>query len=440
MEYQFSDNAAFGQMAQQVLMGGVSSSFRINPFTGQPLYLRSADGPFIYGVDGRQYIDFFMGHGACTLGHNRPEIKKALAEVLEGGLFAEFDHPLAVELAQKIVAHVPSAERVRYVNSGSEGTLLAMRLARGYTGKLKIVRVDGQFHGGHDYALPHNLASKIDQTNPGNTLSKIGALSAGIPDNIRDTIYLIPWKHPEVFEQLAREKGHEIAGIIMNPVDYNNGCITTDHEYLQAIRDICDRYGIVFVLDEVLSGFRTGISCAQGYYGVTPDVCLLAKAMTNGVPLAAIAGKEQIMQKIMDPVDPVVAGGTFSGNLLGCAAGVAAMTIMETPGLFEEWRARTVNFLDTLQAGFDEAGFPARIQSLGCTFGIYVGRREPVNDYHDFQKVNPVLAKAFFRKCIDKGVYFHTDFTVSQSHDEVTLGRAAALIISAARETKAELL
>jgi glutamate-1-semialdehyde 2,1-aminomutase len=440
MQYQTLESTTFHQTARQYLVGGVSSSFRINPFTGVPLYLSRADGPYIYTVDGKQYIDFFMGHGACTLGHNRPEIRSALEEVLEGGFFAEYDHPFPVELAKKIVEHIPSAERVRYVNSGSEATLLAMRLARGYTGRPKIVRIDGHFHGVHDYALANNLVSKIDRDNPGDRPSTIGHLSAGIPEAVRDTFYLIPWKRPEVFEKLAREKEGEIAGIILNPIDYNNGCIGSSTEYLQAIREICDRHGIVFILDEVLAGFRTGIDCAQGYYGVTPDLCLLAKALTNGVPLAAIAGKQEIMMKIMDPEDPVIAGGTFSGNLLGCAAGLAALGVMEKPGLFDEWRARSSSFFEGLQASFDQIGFPARVQYIGCSFYIYVGTREPVEEYRDFSRLNPALAKAFFSKCVEKGVYFHTDFTVSQRHDEATLARATDLILVAAREARREVL
>lgn len=434
------DSESYLNFAQQYLAGGVSSSFRINPYTDQPMYLSRADGPFIYDLDGRKYVDFFMGHGACTLGHNRPEILAAIQEAIALGFFAEFDHPLTVKLAKKIVEHIPCAEQVRYVNSGSEGTLLAMRLARGYTGRSKIVRIDGHFHGGHDYALGNNLASKIDRENPGNRISKIGNLSAGIPDVIRDTLYVIPWNHPEVFEKLAQEKGHEIAAIMMNPIDFNNGCIGTTTEYLQAIRDICDQHGIIFIMDEILSGFRTGISCGQGFYGVTPDLCLLGKALTNGVPLAAIAGKEKIMAKIMDPVDPVISGGTFSGNLMGCAAGLAAIGIMEPPGFFHEWLSRTSKFIDTLQKLFDEEDFPTSVQHLGCSFFIYVGTKDPIRDYHDFVKLNTGLAKVFFRKCFEKGLYFHTDFTVSAMHDENTLATAAKIIRSAVREAKKEVL
>ena len=440
MASQLHDSDSFWSVAQQYLVGGVSSSFRINPYTAKPMYLSRADGPYIYGLDGRRYVDFFMGHGACTLGHNRPEIHAALLEVIEGGFFAEFDHPVSVELAKKIIEHVPCAERVRYVNSGSEGTLLALRLARGYTRRTKVVRIDGHFHGVHDYVLGNNLASKIDRENPGNTVSKIGHLSAGIPEAIRDTLYVIPWNRPEIFDKLARQKGHEIAAILMNPIDYNNGCIVTTTEYLQAIREICDQHGIVLIFDEILSGFRTGLSCGQGYYGVTPDLCLLGKALTNGLPLAAIAGKEKIMSMIMDPVDPVIAGGTFSGNLLGCAAGLASLQIMDTPGFFDEWHSCTGTFMNTLQASFDEEDFPASVQFLGCNFFIYVGTRDFIHDYHDFVKLNPGLAAALFRKCIQKGLYFHTDFTVSAMHDEDTLAKAAEIIHSAAREVKEEVL
>lgn len=438
MNSQTADTNDYQQVAKEFLVGGVSSSFRINPFTAKPMYLSKASGPNFYDLEGNKYTDFFMGHGAITLGHNRPEIFQALQEVLPLGFVAEFDNPLAVELAKKIIQHIPCAEKVRYVNSGSEGTLLAMRLVRGYTGRTKIVRIDGHFHGGHDYALANNLASKIDRQNPGDRVSNIGHLSAGIPDVIRETIYLIPWNHPEVFEKLAREKSHEIAAILMNPIDFNNGCVTTTAEYLKTIREICDKYEIVLIFDEILSGFKTGITCAQGYYGVTPDLCLLGKALTNGVPLGAIAGKEEIMMKIMDPEDPVVAGGTFSGNLLGCAAGLAAMGIMETPEMFQEWLNRTDNFFTDLQILFDELDFPARVQHLGCGFYIYVGTRDPIQNYHDFDKLNPALAQFFFRKCIQKGVYFHTDFTLSASHDEKTLANALDIIRDATIETKKE--
>jgi glutamate-1-semialdehyde 2,1-aminomutase len=428
---------SYFDQAQQSLVGGVSSSFRYNPFTGKPMYLSKAEGAYIYDLDGNRFIDFFMGHGACTLGHNRPEIVEAMKKVFDIGFFAEFDHPLTSQLAQKIVQHIPCAERVRYVNSGSEATLLSLRLARGYTGRQKIVRIDGHFHGGHDYALVNNLAANIDHDNPGDRLSKVKHASAGIPVRVDDTLFVIPWNNAEVFETLCKGHGHEIAAILMNPIDYNNGCIGSSAEYMQAVRLICDKHGILFIADEILSGFRTGMTGGHGYYDITPDLCLFGKALTNGVPLAAVAGKRNVMDKIMDPVDPVVAGGTFSGNLFGCAAGIEALTIMEQPGFFESWLERVNDFYLHLQTIFDEANFPAIVQGLGCTFGIYIGTREPVMTYHHIaERINPELRKAFFLKCIEKGLYFHTDFTISAQHDEALLSQSLETLREVVRETK----
>jgi glutamate-1-semialdehyde 2,1-aminomutase len=406
------------------LLGGVSSSFRINPFTGKPIYAANADGPFITDLNGKKYTDFFMGHGAIPLGHNRREIMRAIIKALDYGFTAEYDTDLTVKLAEKICVHIPCAEKVRFTNSGSEATLLAVRLARGFTGREKIVRIDGHFHGTTDYFLANNLAGKIDRGNAGCSLSKIGGLSSGVPAAIKDTLFIIPWNDAAAFENLAKEKHEEIACIIMNPIDYNNGCITVAREYLLEIRDICERYGIVLIFDEILSGFRTGISCAQGYYGVTPDICTLGKALSNGVPIAAITGREKVMSKIMDPHDPVIAGGTFSGNLLGASAGIAALTIMEQPGFFDEWLGRTAGFFGALQSLFDASPVSARVQYLGSNFFIYFGTREPVTDYHEFSKLDNLTARKFFVKCIEKGLYFHTDFTVSAMHDEKTLDRA----------------
>ena len=281
-------------------------------------------------------------------------------------MFAEYDSCLTASLAAKIVEHVPCAEQVRYTNSGTEATLLCLRLARGYTGRDKIVRIDGHFHGVHDYLLSNNLAHKIDFENAGDRPSRIGALTRAFLKPSATPCTRFPGTMPRSLPSLAREKGHEIAALIfMNPIDYNNGCITTSTEYLMAVREICNRYGIVLIFDEILSGFRTGITCAQGYYGVTPDLCALGKALTNGFPLAAVAGKRAILQKIMDSEDPVIAGGTFSGNLLGCAAGLAAMSIMEEPGFFPAWLGRAERFFLALQDLLNRAGIPARVHGWG---------------------------------------------------------------------------
>jgi glutamate-1-semialdehyde 2,1-aminomutase len=404
------------EYGKSYLPGGMSSSFKVNRYTNVPLYLSKAEGAYLFDVTGKKYIDYFMGHGAILLGHKRPEIEQAIRNVLGSGVLAEYDSLATIELAKMITEIIPCAESVRYTNSGSESTMLAMRLARGYTGKEKIIRIDGQFHGCHDYALFNNLAKSIDRDNPGDQTSKIISISSGIPDGIKKTIVLIPWNNIDVFARVVEQEGHNIAGIILNPIDYNNGCITTTSEYLSAINDIAHRNDIVVIYDEVLSGFRTGISCAQGYYGVTPDICTLGKALSNGVPFSAIAGKEAIMSRIMEQELPVVAGGTFAGNLIGVGATMATLNIMKQKDFYINLFNVADYFYHNLQKLFDERGIVASVQHLGSNFFIYFGTRKPVVDYRQFADLDLSFAKKFFRACIREGLYFNTDFTVSAAH------------------------
>ncbi|RLC36209.1 MAG: aspartate aminotransferase family protein, partial [Candidatus Nealsonbacteria bacterium] len=314
--------------ASMYITGGMSSSFRANQFTGVPMYAEKADGARFVDLSGKEYIDFFMCHGTVLLGHNHPEVKQALIYALEKGFFAGIDSPETIAFAEKVCRVVPAAEEIRFVNSGSEGTLLALRLARGYTGKDKIIRIDGHFHGVHDYLLANNLVSKVDYKNDGNRASRTIGRTAGIPDIVDQVVIPIPWNNIEIMERILKEQGDEIGGIIMNVIDYNNGCFLTTSKYLQQVRTLADKYNVVLIFDEILSGFKTGVSCGQGYYGVTPDICTLGKALTNDVPMGIVVGKKEIMSKIMDPVNPVIAGGTFSGNQLGIAAGNAVMDIL----------------------------------------------------------------------------------------------------------------
>ena len=410
------------EYGKQYLVGGVSSNFRINRFTGIPMYVSRADGAYSYDITGKKYIDYFMGHGAVLLGHNRPEIKEAILAVLENGFFAQFDAPLVIELAKLITEIIPCAEQVRFPSSGSEATLLAMRLARGFTGREKIIRMDGHFHGIHDYVLFNNLAALVDYTNPGDRPSRINPFSAGIPRAIaRETMIVIPWNNLEMLEKVIHQEAEQIAGIITNPVDFNNGCITTTREYLEKVNEIAHDHEMVVIYDEVLSGFRVGLSCAQGYYGVTPDLCTLSKALSNGVPIAAVAGKKEIMSKIIDPELPVAHGGTFSGNLMGAAAAIASLNIMRRPDFYPQLFATANLLFEKMQDLFDEEGIPARVQHLGSSFYIYFGITEPLTDYRDFKKVDQELTQRFFRGCIEKGLYFHTDFTVSAAHTQADI-------------------
>jgi len=414
----------FQKKASKYLTGGMSSSFRANHFSGIPMYVDKARGPKFRDISGKEYIDFFMCHGAVLLGHDRKEINDAIIKSLKRGYFAGFDSEETLEFSKKIIDIIPCAEQLRFVNSGSEGTLLALRLARGYTGKDKIIRIDGHFHGVHDYVLANNLVTKIDLANDGTRISKVVGRTAGIPDIVDKVMVTVPWNNIDTMEKVFKDQAGEIGGIIMNIIDYNNGCITTTKEYLQAVRNLADRYEVVLIFDEILSGFKTGLSCGQGYYGVTPDICTLGKALTNDVPLGVVAGKKEIMDKIMDPEDPVIAGGTFSGNQLGIAAGIASLNILSRQNFYDEFLSRAEKFYTSLQELFVNKNIPASVQYLGAGFSIYLGVEKQIKCYSEFKNLDPDLGREFFISCIEHGLYFHTDFTISAAHDEVTLGNA----------------
>ena len=424
--------------AARYITGGMSSSFRANQFTGLPMFVQRADGPRFVDYAGREYIDFFLCHGAVLLGHNRPEIRDALVTSLSKGFFAGYDTQETIELGRKVCRAVPSAQSIRFVNSGTEGTLLSLRLARGYTGRHKIVRIDGHFHGCHDYLFANNLAAKVDLENDGTRRSRVIGRTAGVPRIIDEVMIAVPWNNPEILERVLKEEGDRIAGIIMNVIDYNNGVFLTTKEYLQRVRALANQYDVVLIFDEILSGFKTGLSCGQGYYGVTPDICILGKALTNDVPLAIVAGKKPIMDRIMDPSDPVIAGGTFSGNQLGVAAGNACMDVLAAPGFYDAFLGRVESFYRKVSDLFRMKGIPAVVPSLGAGFHIFLGTEAPLSSYRDLGRVDRKLTQRFFRHCIDLGLYFHTDFTVSAAHDSSTLDETLERLETAMSRIKDE--
>jgi len=422
--------------ASQYLTGGMSSSFRANKFTKIPMFASQANGARFTDITGKEYIDFFMCNGSVLLGHNHPEIKKAIINTLEKGFFGGYDTKETIEFSKKLCQVIPSIEEIRFVNSGSEGTLLALRLARGYTGKDKIIRIDGHFHGMHDYVFANWLVEKVDFDNDGTHVSKTIGRPAGIPEIIDKVMIPIPWNNIEIMKKVLKEQSKEIAGIIMVAIDYNNGCFLTTSEYLQKVRSLADKYNIVLIFDEILSGFKTGISCAQGYYGVKPDITVIGKALSNGVPQAVVGGKRDIMRKIADPVNPVISGGTFSGNQLGIAAGNVVLDILSEEGFYKELLPRAEKFFKDLQNLFNTYEFPAVVQYLGAGFYIYVGTNKPLESYKDIKRVDNDLANIFFSKCMDHGVHFHTDFTISAAHDSKTLDEALSRIEEVLKEIK----
>jgi len=409
-----SKSAALFDYASQYLVAGVSGSARLNAALGHPLYLTRGDGCRVYDVDGRAYIDYNLSHGATFLGHNHPQVRKAIEQALDMGVICAYETEYHSRLAERICNVVPCAEQVRFANSGSEATLAAIRLARAVTGKQKILKFEGHFHGLHDYVV-WNAHGPVREDLPTYPYVPAQVESAGIPPQISEYVIVIPWNDPAAFEQAMGEHAHELAAIICEPVNYNSGCILPQPGMLELLREQATRYGVLLIFDEVLSGFRMAIGGAQGYYRVTPDLCTLAKAVANGLPLAVVAGRRDLMQ-VLSPVGQAAHSGTYSGHLFAILAALASLEEIGQPGFYDRIFANADRLYGGLTKLFDSHGVPARVQGLGARFGIYFGVTSEVTNYQDAARIDGGLGDRFIQACFQRGLYFHNYGRLSLGH------------------------
>jgi glutamate-1-semialdehyde 2,1-aminomutase len=399
----FTQNTQLYDFAQDYLVGGVSAAGRFNGSLGQPAYFSRGDGAYLSGVDGRRYLDFNLSHGATILGHNHPAVRQALEKVLDMGLICGSETEYTVRLAQQICAAIPCAERVRYLPSGTEVTLVALRLARGYTRRPKILKFEGHFHGMHEliYYGPRQALTGEVRSSPG------ASLTAGVPDEFGDLVTVVPWNDATAFDQAIAQEGDEIAAVILEPICYNSGCIPADPDFLAHVRQVTARRGIVLIFDEILSGFRTGLDCVQGYYGITPDLCTLAKAVANGVPIAILAGRAGLMAELA-PLGRVSQSGTYSGHQFGVLAALATLQELGRPNFYPHIYTLAGHLYDGLNRLFAKHALPGRVQGLGARFGIYFGIKEPVRNYQQAIKLDTEMMHQFVRGCFQRGIYFQT--------------------------------
>jgi glutamate-1-semialdehyde 2,1-aminomutase len=431
---------ALRERAAASLPAGVSASARLNAALGHALYVNRGDGCRIWDVDGREYIDFNLSHGATFLGHNHPGTRAAIEQALAMGIVCAYETEHHAALAEQIKTTIPCAERVRYCNTGSEATLVAIRLARAYTGKPKLLKFWGHFHGLHDGVL-YNAHSPETMPDPGPYLPPMRE-SKGVPAELDTTVIVIPWNDEAAISQALAEHGHEIAAVIMEPINYNQGCLTATTAYLRLVRDLTTKHGNLLIFDEVLSGFRTGPDCAQGYYGVTPDLCTLAKAIANGVPLAVVTGREEIMNTLA-PLGGAAQSGTYTAHLFGILAALASLNEIRSPGFYDRINTAANRLYAGLNDLFAKHELPARAQGLGARFGLYFGRTEPVGRYSEATQNDGALAAAFIRACAAHGVYFHSygklvigHHGISASHTLADIDEALARIDQALAELR----
>ncbi len=282
--------------AQRYLPGGVSATARANAAIGHPLYVSRGDGPRIYDVEGREYIDMCVSHGASLLGHNHPRIKTAVAQALDMGILCSCETEYHVSLARRVTELVPCAELVRFAGSGTETVMHALRLARSATGRDKIIKFEGHFHGYAD-ALNFSAAPPLDQAGPVRAPIAYPE-SSGMPASAHRDIVIIPFNDEPALEEAFAAHGRDAAALLLEPINYDQGCIVPKPGFLQRCRDLCDRHGVILFYDEVLTAFRMAPGGAQQYLGVTPDLCVLGKAFGGGTPISAVAGKREIMQHL----------------------------------------------------------------------------------------------------------------------------------------------
>jgi glutamate-1-semialdehyde 2,1-aminomutase len=393
-----SDVADLQRRARAVLPGGVTSGSRHHEALGRPFYIRAGAGARVTDLGGREFLDFTGGSGASLLGHAHPAVDEAVRRALAAGTVCAAESDAAVALAERICEILPSAERVRFANSGTEATLIAVRVARAATGRSKILRFTGHYHGMHDAVLS-------GWTSPADSSGHAPADSLGVPDAVVDLTLAVPFNDTDALRAVLDAHGDELAAVLVEPVSYNLGCVPADPAWLQELRRLTRERGIVLVFDEILSGFRMGLDGAQGHYGVVPDLTTLAKALGAGWPIAALAGSAEVMQ-VLEPGGGVPLSGTYTTHPAAVHAALAALQVLSAPGFYDDLNRRATAFHDGLQTAFDQADVAVLVRGLGARFGLYFGVQDPPVDFASAARSDLAQSRTFVRAALREGLYF----------------------------------
>ncbi len=421
--------------AKRYLPGGVCASARSNPAIGRPFYVSRGDGPYVYDLDGRRYVDMCVSHGASLLGHNHPAIRAAVAQALELGIICAYETEHHSALAQRLCELVPCAEMARFAGSGTETVMHGLRLARAATGRERIIKFEGHFHGYSDH-LYYSSAPPLAQAGPAAS-PRPYAQSAGMPAALADLITIVPFNDSDALEAAFARHGHEVATLILEPINYDSGCILPQPGFIQLCRSLCDRYGALLFFDEVLTAFRVGLAGAQGVLGVVPDLAVLGKAFGGGMPISALVGKRSVMAHLR-PEGASEHSGTYLAHLTAVLAARAALEEYGRPGFYERLESLSRRFYADFEEIIRRSGVPCRLQYAGPRFGLYFGVTEPVWNYRQAAAQNQAMLLTFVAGCIRRGVYFHVaaHHGFSAAHTEADLGRALEAIAGALADVR----
>lgn len=384
------------EQARQTIPGGVNSPVRaFNGVGGTPRFIDHADGAYLYDVDGQTYVDYIGSWGPMLLGHNHPAIKAAVIKAVEKGLSYGAPTEIEVLMAEKVRQIVPSMEQVRMVNSGTEATMSAIRLARGYTGRDKIVKFEGCYHGHADSLLVKAGSGALTLGQPN---------SPGVPADFAKHTLTCVYNDLDSVREAFTQYGSEIACIIVEPVAGNMNCIPPVPGFLEGLRAICDEFGALLILDEVMTGFRVSLRGAQGHYNIDPDLTTLGKIIGAGMPVGAFGGKKKVMQHIA-PTGPVYQAGTLSGNPVAMAAGLTMLDLLLEPGLYEQLSTKTARVAEGLKAAAAGHGIPLAINYVGGMFGFFFTDEPEITRYEQVTRCDMERFKRFYHLMLEEGVY-----------------------------------
>ena len=410
--------------AVELIPGGVNSPVRaFKSVGGEPFFVERADGAYLHDVDGNRYIDYVGSWGPMIVGHNHPQVRQAVQEAIGNGLSFGAPCPAEVTMAETITRLVPSCEVVRMVNSGTEATLSAIRLARGATGRQRIVKFEGCYHGHGDSFL----------VKAGSGMLTLGVpTSPGVPAALGELTSTISYNDFEGATKLFEDVGEEIAAVIIEPVVGNANCLPPREGYLQHLRELCTQHGALLIFDEVMTGFRVALGGAQGRYGVTPDLTTFGKVIGGGMPVGAYGGRRELMQQI-SPAGPIYQAGTLSGNPVAMAAGLAMLELVQEPGFHDRLEATSNALCDGFEAAACEAGVALTTNRVGAMFGLFFTDRK-VDTFADATACDIDAFNRFFHAMLERGVFlapsaYEAGF-ISSAHDEAVIDAT----VEAARE------
>ncbi|MGD8782823.1 MAG: glutamate-1-semialdehyde 2,1-aminomutase [Thioalkalispiraceae bacterium] len=384
------------KQAKTRIPGGVNSPVRaFKGVGGDPVFFKRGKGPYLYDEDEKQYIDYVGSWGPLILGHVHPEIIAAVSEVMQNGLSFGAPTELETRMAEKVCEIVPSMDQVRMVNSGTEATMSAIRLARGYTGRDKIVKFEGCYHGHADSLLVKAGSGALTLGVP---------TSPGVPEDLAKHTLTLQYNDADMVQDTFNSMGDEIACIIVEPVAGNMNCVPPVPGFLETLREVCDKHGTVLIFDEVMTGFRVALGGAQQLYGVTPDLTTLGKVIGGGMPVGAFGGKLEIMEKIA-PTGPIYQAGTLSGNPVAMAAGLKTLELISKPNFYNHLSDKTERLTTGLKEKAKDNGIPLTSNTVGGMFGIFFSEEEKITNFAQVSACNIERFQHYYHGMLDNGVY-----------------------------------